>query len=203
MTSLQSLLSGVDADRIRSLLEPRGTAPAPKLGERHAAVAIVLRDGPSGIESLLIRRAQLEGDPWSGHMAFPGGRHDAADPDLLFTAIRETREEVGLDLAKSAAYLGRLELLPAIAKGKLVGLSIAPFVFQLTEPVDLTPNREVMETLWAPLSDLANGANATVVRFTMKEQELELPGWDIEGRIVWGLTYRMLQALLEDLTPAP
>jgi 8-oxo-dGTP pyrophosphatase MutT (NUDIX family) len=201
VTSLQSFLDGVDADHIRSRLEPRGTVPAPKLGERYAAVAIVLRDGPRGIESLLIQRAQLEGDPWSGHMAFPGGRHDPTDPDLLWTAIRETREEVGLDLETGAAYLGRLDLVPAIAKGRLVGLTIAPFVFQLSGDPPLVPNHEVMAALWAPLSDLASGAHATVVRFTMKEQELELPAWDIEGRVVWGLTYRMLQALLEDLSP--
>lgn len=202
MTPFESLLHGVDANRIRALLEPRGTPPAPKLGERFASVAIVLRDGANGVETLLIRRAQIEGDPWSGHMAFPGGRHDRTDPDLLATAIRETREEVGLDLEACAAYLGRLELLPAIAKGRLVGLTIAPFVFQLTDTVTLEPNHEVMEALWAPLADLASGAHETVVRYGVEGSQIELPAWDVEGRVVWGLTYRMLQALLEDLQTA-
>jgi 8-oxo-dGTP pyrophosphatase MutT (NUDIX family) len=193
------VLQNVVPDRIRNLLDPRGPAPAPKLGERYASVAIVLRDSPRGIETLLIRRATVDGDPWAGHMAFPGGRREPGDPDLLFTAKRETREEVGLDLDSEASYLGRLDVVPAIAKGRLVGLSIAPFVFHLIGAPALTPNREVVEAVWAPLGELAQEQNATVVRYGVEGNTIELPAWDFEGRVVWGLTYRMLQALLEDL----
>lgn len=194
------VLKSVVPDRIRSLLDPRGPAPAPKLGERYASVAVVLRDSPRGIETLLIRRAQVDGDPWAGHMAFPGGRHDPGDPDLVSTARRETMEEVGVDLDAEASYLGRLEVVPAIARGRLIGLTIAPFVFHLTGTPALSPNREVVEAVWAPLSDLALEKNATVVRYGIEGQTIELPAWDFEGRVVWGLTYRMLQALLEDLS---
>jgi 8-oxo-dGTP pyrophosphatase MutT (NUDIX family) len=171
----------------------------PADGEKHAAVAAVLRDGPAGAEVLLIRRAEHALDPWSGHMAFPGGRFDPEDVDLLTTALRETQEEVGLDLKTNASLLGPLERVPAIARGKRVGMTIAPFVFALERPGDLMPNEEVVEAIWAPLGALARGENSTSVSFDFDGEKLTLPGWDVDGRIVWGLTYRMLQALLEKL----
>ncbi len=191
--------TALDIECLRRALAPRGPVPELRRGERYASVAAVLRQAEPGLQVLLIRRAHVEGDPWSGHMAFPGGRHDASDPDLLFTAVRETREEIGLDLQKGAEFLGRLELVPAIARGRRIGLTIAPFVFQVSNDPPLVLNREVVETLWAPLSQLAQGQNATVVRYELEGQALELPAWDVSGRVVWGLTYRMLGALVEDL----
>jgi 8-oxo-dGTP pyrophosphatase MutT (NUDIX family) len=135
-------------------------------------------------------------------MAFPGGRHDPDDPDLLHTAIRETKEEVGLDLGELGRLIGRLDDLPAIARGRRAGITIAPFVFALSGDPTLCPNYEVEEALWVPLASLASGDRATTVRYRMDDAELELPGWDVGGRVVWGLTYRMLGALFERLTAA-
>ncbi|MGH7644285.1 MAG: NUDIX hydrolase, partial [Gemmatimonadales bacterium] len=73
-----------------------------------AAVALALLEGSTGLELLLIKRAEREGDPWSGQIALPGGRRDPQDPDLLATALRETLEETGLDLA-GAERLGTLD----------------------------------------------------------------------------------------------
>jgi 8-oxo-dGTP pyrophosphatase MutT (NUDIX family) len=193
-------LSRIDVESVRRALrgakeQPLALAP----DERYAAVAAVLRDAPEGAEVLLIRRAESEGDPWSGHMALPGGRRDPEDPDLLSTARRETREEVGLDLCRHASLLGALDPLPAIARGRRVGMTIAPFVFALGLDVELTPNAEVFETLWAPLGDLRAGTGATTIHWTHDGEDLVLPAWDVRGRLVWGLTYRMLQALLERL----
>jgi 8-oxo-dGTP pyrophosphatase MutT (NUDIX family) len=191
-------LTRISIERVERAL---GANPPPPLAldpaERYAAVAAVLRDTPGGAEVLLIRRAESEGDPWSGHMALPGGRHDATDADLLATARRETLEEVGLDLARNAALLGALEPLPAIARGRRVGMTIAPFVFGLRVEAALTPNVEVEETLWAPLGDLHAGTGSTTIHWTRDGEDLVLPAWDVQGRIVWGLTYRMLGALLE------
>lgn len=167
---------------------------------KQAAVAAVLRDGERGPEVLLIRRAEHPRDPWSGHMAFPGGRHDPQDADLEATVVRETREELGLDLARDAALIVRLDDLPAIARGKRTGLTIAPFVFELTTAsVSLTYNYEVAEALWTPLLPLMRGERATKTRYVYEGGTLELPAHDVEGRIVWGLTYKMLDALFERL----
>lgn len=163
--------------------------------ERRAAVAAVLR-GASEPEVLLIRRAEHPDDPWSGHMAFPGGRHDPTDRDLLHTAVRETLEEVGLDLPSRGRLLGRLDDIPALARGRRTGMAIAPFVFELVdrEP-DLRPNCEVQEILWAPLGPLMRGEASTTIAYSHEGGTLHLPAFDVQGRIVWGLTYQMLQHL--------
>lgn len=195
-------MSIIDLPLIKRALN-RASAPlSPAPEGKYAAVAAVLRPGPLGAEVLLIRRAEHALDPWSGHMAFPGGRYDRTDESLLATAVRETREEVGLDLEQHASLLGPLDALPAIAKGRPAGLVIAPFVFALEDDVVLRPNHEVVETLWAPLARLASGEHAAVVEYQLEGQTLELPGWNVEGRIVWGLTYRMLHSLLELVQPA-
>jgi 8-oxo-dGTP pyrophosphatase MutT (NUDIX family) len=128
-------------------------------------------------------------------MAFPGGRESPADADLLATAVRETREEMALDLARSAQLLGRLPNLPAVARGRRVGLTISPYVFELTGAPELTPNYEVSEFLWTRLGPLMQGAFATTIPYEFEGQRITLPAHDLGGRHVWGLTYRMLESL--------
>lgn len=170
---------------------------APNAIPRRAAVAAIVRDTDRGPELLFIRRAEHPNDPWSGHMAFPGGREDPRDPDLLATAVRETREEVALDLEHSARLLGRLDELPAVARGRRTGLTITPFVFELVAPVALTRNYEVAEVIWAPIGPMFHGELATTFVYELAGQRVELPAYDVDGRIVWGLTHRMLEGLFQ------
>ncbi len=178
----------------------RRTAPvrtredAPKT----AAVAAVLRPSASGAEVLLIERAKSPRDPWSGHMAFPGGRREASDRDLLDTATRETREEVSLNLAQDGELLGQLDDVPAIARGRQTGLVIRPYVFAVGEHRPLRPNgREVASIVWAPIGALRSGAGSTTTTIAHEGRSFELPAWNVEGRVVWGLTHRMLTMLLD------
>jgi 8-oxo-dGTP pyrophosphatase MutT (NUDIX family) len=167
--------------------------------QRRAAVAVILR-GPVP-EILFIRRAEHPNDPWSGHMAFPGGREEPGDGTLLETAIRETREELSLDLETHARLIGQLEELPAVARGKRTGLMITPYVFELLEglTVTLRGNYEVAETVWTPLEPLFRGQRATQYPYELAGNRVELPGHDVGGRIVWGLTHRMLEMLFAQL----
>lgn len=172
-------------------------------GGSQAAVALVLR-APSleggDAEVLLIRRAEHPDDPWSGHMAFPGGRRDPADESLEMTAMREAFEEVGLALAAHARLLARLDDVPAIARGKRLGLSITPFVFELADvDAPLLPNDEVAEALWVPVGPLARGEGAGTVSYDYEGQKVELPCLRVGDRIVWGLTYHMLQSFFSAL----
>ena len=169
-----------------------------KTGQR-AAVAAILRDCPGGAELLLIRRAAREGDPWSGHMALPGGRQQPEDADIFQTAVRETLEEVGLDLSKEAALIGRLDVIEAVSRMRRVGLTISPFVFAVEGEPELHTNVEVEEVLWTPLAPLFEGTASTSMHYDVDGSTLKLPAWDVRGRIVWGLTYRMLQGLFEAL----
>lgn len=170
--------------------------------DRQAAVAAILRAPPSpgaDAEVLLVRRAEHPGDPWSGHMAFPGGRRDPEDATLLDTAIRETREEIGLDLAEHGALLARLPDVPAMARGRRIGMVIAPFVFTLRATPELALNHELVEALWAPLGPLARGELDATHPYEHEGRRLDLPCYRVGERVVWGLTHRMLVLLFEAL----
>lgn len=179
-------------DAVRTTLATASEPAGEPLSGR-AAVAIVLRETDEGPQVLLIRRAERAGDPWSGHMGFPGGREDDRDQDLVATAVRETREELALDLTRVGRLLGALQELPAVARGRATGMVIAPFVFELTEDAPLSYKEdEVAEAIWVPLEPLLRGALRTTIAYELSGQKLQLPAHDFEGRIVWGLTYRML-----------
>jgi 8-oxo-dGTP pyrophosphatase MutT (NUDIX family) len=130
-------------------------------------------------------------------MAFPGGREDPADQNLLATAVRETLEELALDLSRAGRLLGQLAPLPAMARGRPVDLTIVPFVFELTTEAQLAYSEEVAEAVWVPIGPLLDGRLRTTFAVEREGGErVDLPAHDVEGRVVWGLTYRMLDNLL-------
>jgi 8-oxo-dGTP pyrophosphatase MutT (NUDIX family) len=189
----------VELDAIRSRLSRR--APQRYAGEatRRAAVSAILRPGLHDTELLLIKRAERDGDPWSGHMALPGGHLDPVDPDLLATARRETLEEVGLDL-RSHELLGALDEHPASAQGRFTGMVIAPFVFALRSRAELRPNHEVADVLWAPLGRLARGEADVVKELWREGQLVRFPAYAVGEHVVWGLTHRVLRSLFAALS---
>jgi 8-oxo-dGTP pyrophosphatase MutT (NUDIX family) len=129
-------------------------------------------------------------------MAFPGGRLEPGDPSPLAAAVRETREEVALDLERDAELLGSLDQIRATARGRVLPMAIHPFVFRLTGQPDLRPNaEEVSEALWIPLAHLQDPAAIGVVPYTLGGQRFELPSIEFEGHTIWGLTYQMLMRL--------
>lgn len=164
---------------------------------RRAAVAIIAREGRAGSELLFIRRSTHAEDPWSGHMAFPGGRVDPGDPSALAAARRETLEEVGLDLERDAALLGRLDDVRASARGRILPMAIAPFVFHLTGSPETRCNDEVEETIWAPVATLLDPGSASIVPYELGGHRFELPAFTVDGRIIWGLTYQMLMLFFQ------
>lgn len=161
---------------------------------------MLLRENESGPEVFFIRRAEHPRDPWSGHMAFPGGRQHAEDPSLLDTAIRETLEEVGLDLRAEADHIGQLDDLQAIARGKPQETVIRPFVFEVHRDVPVRADeREVAEALWTPLSPLYSGQVNTTRPYQWHGTQIDFPAYDVDGRVVWGLTYQMLRSFFRIL----
>lgn len=190
---------------LTTITERLARLPSPQIaldtGPRAAVAAVLRGSSRGGVEILLIQRAEHPNDPWSGHMAFPGGRRDDADADLVATAVREAREEVGIDLSAHGALLARLDDVPAIARGKRTGLTISPFVFALREGalgaelrVDAT---EVAEVVWAPLMPIIEGKEEGTMRYQHEGSELTLPCFRVDGKVVWGLTYRMIKMLIE------
>lgn len=167
-----------------------------------AAVAMVLRVTDSaGPDVLLIKRSEHPTDPWSGHMAMPGGRKEDTDVSLQHAAERETLEEVGLNLEINGKLLGRLDDVSAVARGRRLGLTIAPFVYALSEAPELTLNHEVQEAHWVPLSDLIGSEYRSTKRYEFAGSTIHLPCWNWNGRIVWGLTYNMIEMLFRVTKP--
>ena len=176
-------------------------APAPVGPHRKAAVAAILRPSARGTretEVLLIRRAERAGDPWSGHMAFPGGHQEPGDPDSYSTALRETLEEIALDL-RQHEYLGQLDEVPATIRGLRVGISIAPHVFAMHGDPTLRPNYEVAEIVWGELGQMARGEVDVTKEWKYEGESQQAPAFRVDGHIVWGLTHRMLMSLFDVL----
>jgi 8-oxo-dGTP pyrophosphatase MutT (NUDIX family) len=173
---------------------------APHEPRSRAAVAMVLAPVEKEVRLLLIKRAEHPLDPWSGHMAFPGGRHDVSDADLAGTAIRETAEEVGIDLARDGDLVARLDDLQAVAQGRNLDMVISPFLFRVERPlptrVDAT---EVAHALWVPMQVFRDTRFHGTMSFTRDGQRAEYPAFVYEGYKVWGLTYRMIRGFLENL----
>ena len=161
-----------------------------------AAVAAILRRGAPGPEVLFIRRADQPQDPWSGHMAFPGGRVDPGDEGPLAAALRETREEVGLDLETAGERLGRLSEVRAIGRGRPLSMVICPFVFALDADPVLVTNHEVGAVVWVPLSFLADRRNRDTMQYRRGGLELELPCYHFGEYLIWGMTLGMVDELL-------
>ena len=200
----ESALSAVRAHpeiaRLAATLHDRPGAPVePEGPTRLAAVLLVLRLGDGGEpELLMIKRAEAERDPWSGHVACPGGRMEPGDHDLERTAIRETWEETGIDVARDGEILGTLDdvsprtpVLPPIV--------VRPYVGVVRADVRIVPSPEVAEAFWVPLPALRERASWGTGLVRIQDREEMRPTFQHGGYTVWGLTERVLKQFLERL----
>ena len=137
-----------------------------------AAVAIMVREGLEATEMLMIRRATREGDPWSGHMGFPGGRRDPGDPCNFSCAVRETEEEIGVDLGEWGTRLGELSDVNTGWRADRPEMLVTPFVFRVTELPELVPNHEVDDVVWVPLHFLMDHDNREPLDWEWKGKKM-------------------------------
>ena len=182
-----------DALAARAFTEPAGDHALPR-----AAVAILLRPGPDGLELLLIRRAEREGDPWSGHVALPGGREQASDAGPAATAARETHEEVGIDAARMGRLLGAVDpVWPQSARAP--SIVVRPFAFAVPPATEAVPHAaEVDAAVCIPLRELMEPGAVTEYLLEMEGIEpMRFPAFGARGYVVWGLTHRILTTFLE------
>ncbi len=183
------------SEALASYASDAADPPAPDPDFIQAAVTVVIRGRPH-LDLLLIKRARSERDPWSGHMALPGGRRDTDDATLQDTAVRETREETGLDLVAGGVYLGRLD---EVAPGsvRLPKLTIAPFVYGVPARAEArVASREVDAVHWVTLDELRAPATHGSVTIPLPGGSRDFPCYNVVGEVVWGLTYRILGQFL-------
>jgi len=164
-----------------------------------ASVAMILRkgDGAESLKLLYILRAVHANDPWSGNVAFPGGKVDQGE-DPRRAAERETIEEIGLDLS-AARYLGRM---PEV-RGSYLPVRVSSFVYWLEGVAPaLELNEEVQDTFWADLADLATAERHTVSKVSFGGEKLDAPAIQLAwpgSPVLWGLTYRLTLQFLDTL----
>jgi len=162
---------------------------------QRSSVAMILQLREGELHILMIKRAEREGDQWSGHMAFPGGRMEAQDDHGLATAVRETEEEIGLALGPQDRCLGRLSDLRARPRRNL-GMAVSAYVFLLEREVEFTPNYEVAEVVWVPLSFLLDVGNREELVWMGRFSGIRTPCYYFEERCIWGLSLRMLDEMM-------
>jgi 8-oxo-dGTP pyrophosphatase MutT (NUDIX family) len=175
---------------------------------RRAAVALVLRRNLSEAEMLVIKRSVSERDHWSGHLALPGGRVEAGDASLLAAAVRETFEEVGVNLGAGGEVLGRLgvvepksPLAPRVSVAPFV--AVAPAEYHVRREGEATPplvlSEEVAAAFWVPVSALRSGGRSEVFKMVFAGVEREWPAYPSEHGPIWGITERILTEFLETM----
>ena len=183
--------------RLRGLVDrlsgrpQHGGEPEPLEGHTEAAVALILR-ASAELEVLLIKRAESERDPWSGHIALPGGRRDAEDANLVDTAIRETAEETAVRLSSFGWPLGRLDrVVPS--HPTLPPIAITPYVFGVPEGIEANADSaEVDRVLWVEVPVLLDPKTRGTTTIPLPEGPTDFPCYRVDGHAVWGLTFRIL-----------
>jgi 8-oxo-dGTP pyrophosphatase MutT (NUDIX family) len=182
---------------LRRALEGRTRARVERSPElREAAVALMLRPSVE-LEILLIQRAERETDPWSGHMALPGGRRGPADADLVATAFRETEEETGVPLHKVGLVLGPLDEVAPLTP-RLPPIVIAPVVVAVPDGTRAVPDRvEVDAAIWVPLSALREEGAVSEILIELQDGNRAFPSLRYREYVIWGLTHRILTQFLE------
>jgi 8-oxo-dGTP pyrophosphatase MutT (NUDIX family) len=198
VTSLDALLAHPDIARLTQRLAERHAETIEAEGlTRYAAIALVLRPSDIGEpELLMIKRAEAEKDPWSGHVACPGGRMEPGDRDLEQTAVRETWEETGIDIARDGRVLGALDDMSPRTPS-LPPLVIRPFIAVVKPEVTIVESVEVAEAFWVPLAAIRETAawgRAFVPIRDVGEREVDV--FRHGEYTVWGLTHRALTQFL-------
>ena len=186
-----------DIVKLRAALgSHRGVGAEREEGVRRAAVALIIRAGADGAPELLfIKRAEYPADPWSGQVAFPGGREEAGDPTLTDTAIRETREETGIDLVRDGTVIGTLDdLRPQTVR--LPAVIVRPYVVLLNRFESLVLSDEVALAFWVPLEAFKNAPAWRDTDVLARGVQLNTRAFHHEGHVIWGMTERILAQLL-------
>ena len=159
----------------------------------HAAVAMIIAEGAGGLDVCFIRRAERKGDPWSGHVSFPGGRAEAGDTTAYDVAERETQEEVGLSL-NASHRIGTLPMMPKIRRG----LTLFPFVYfaerTMRAQAAVGIPEEVACVFWVPLKHLFDPVAVTDVEYSIDGNQKYLPGIRFDDHVIWGLTLHLLHS---------
>jgi 8-oxo-dGTP pyrophosphatase MutT (NUDIX family) len=157
-----------------------------------AVVAILLMDEPeSGLQTLLVQRAEREGDPWSGQIGLPGGRVKQSTETARIALHREVEEEVGIKLEDVGLELGTLSVGHPMRR---MEMRVQPWVYGLSIKPRVNIGPEIAGSFWVNLGDLPSKKKMSEI--TIRNQPWSVESFVVEEKIVWGFTYRVLTELL-------
>lgn len=179
-------------DRLVAELASSPTVVSDDFALRQAAVSVLLAPDPDQL--LVIRRTERSGDPWSGHLALPGGRRELSDIDLLHTAIRETAEETGVMLDRAWCRATLDDLTPHTAV--LPSIVVRPFVFRLPARVEAASSNEVAVARWVPLELFGEPGVFRSLSVESRGQRLTARGYQLHHGFLWGMTERMVTPIV-------
>ncbi len=179
----------VHADKIQKL--SKALKPVTDEQDANAAVALLLKPEEAGTNVLFVKRVENPADPWSGQVAFPGGKRDVKDLNLKQTVIRETLEETNINLLDGCRFLGVLTVLRSEPRPEM---KILPFVILLEREPSMRLNEKELEGfVWIPLEEIVRGKGSVEFSFG------EVPAYTVRGTVIWGLTYRILKNFISTL----
>jgi 8-oxo-dGTP pyrophosphatase MutT (NUDIX family) len=157
-----------------------------------AVVAILLWDElGSGLETLLVQRAEREGDPWSGQIGLPGGRVKQTVESPRAALHREIEEEVGIKLEDVGVELGSLSVGHPMRR---IEMRVQPWVYGLRIKPKVSIGSEIADSFWVNLLELPSKKKMSDI--TIRNQSWKVESYLVEGKVVWGFTYRVLTELL-------
>jgi len=158
--------------------------------EAGAAVALLLKTTDKDLKILFVKRAENLDDPWSGQIAFPGGKRDVRDKSLKQTVVRETLEETNINLLDRCRFLGVMETITSTQRPEM---KVLPFVVLLEHEPSIKLNDELERFVWISLEEVVRH------RGTVKLGGVELPSYIVGNTVIWGLTYKILEIFLHTL----
>jgi ADP-ribose pyrophosphatase YjhB (NUDIX family) len=155
--------------------------------DSQAAVVVLMRIKDHQTQVLFVNRAEKTSDPWSGQTGLPGGKRNAGDQNIMKTVIRETLEETSINLLKGCQFLGVIDPVRSTKKPEM---RILPFFFIQRIEQNIKLNEELTGFFWGSLEELVKHKG------TVKYNLIEYPCFMIQNRVIWGLTYRIIDKLL-------
>jgi 8-oxo-dGTP pyrophosphatase MutT (NUDIX family) len=177
---------------LKAALERNASRDGPLTGApRHAAVCVLVAETLPTPHICFIRRAEWDGDPWSGHLAFPGGSR-LGDETARQTVRREVHEEVGISLGEDAELVPLPRLRIRLA-GRERLLLLDAFVCHLPGPLPpLQCGPEVASAFWTPVSELWDAQNLDHLVLGDQGEILVYPAIRLPQGVVFGITLRVL-----------